>query len=381
MVSVAALSQNVATGLLFGTFGTILFALEERFAADRGQSSLTISLAVVSLSLTAAWLGTRMGRVSLRTAMVMGAALGGSGFALLIVSSQLWQLWAIYLLLLGPGAGLMGVLAANTLAAQWTPEAKRGRALGWVNAPLIVTLAPLASEAIMKTWGLNALFGLLALVQLAMIPILLRVREASQTPVATTEGDGLAGMLTPLLFSLVMIVGIITGGGLLKLSNMLPLVTAQGHSFSAANLLLAISGFTGIIGSLLFGWLADRFNPARALALNAGLQAMSWTILLVPVAYPLLVLDAVVVGMCGGGLQAVIGALLGRLYGQNDFARIFGALSLLTLPFLFAIPWLAGVLFVSSGGYLLPIALQIAGFVVAGIGALTLGRWETQDQP
>ncbi len=378
MIVIAAIVQNVTTGLLFGSFGTMLYALEDRFGADRGQSSLTLSLAVVSLSLVAAWLGTRIGRQALRPLMLAGSMLSAAGFAALTQVSTTWQLWAVYLLLLGPGAGLAGVLATNALASAWAPDGLRGRALGWVNAPLLVTIAPLAAVFVLQRFGLDTLFACLAVCHLAMLPLIALIREPqwTQGQAANDDRRGKSAGSVWLLLGLVFVIGVISGGGLLKMSHLIPLVTAQGHSFEQANMLLAVSGGAGIAGSLVFGWLCDRIGPGVSLAINAILQACMWFILLVPVHYALLVFDAVVVGICGGGLQTVVATLLVRIYGEAAFGRIFGLLSLLTLPFLFGLPWVAGVLYVQSGGYLLPIALQIAGFVLAGVGAVLIARHE-----
>ncbi len=378
IVMIAGLAQNVATGLLFGSFGTILFAIEDRFQADRGQSTLTMSLAVVTISLVAAWLGTRIGRQPLKPLMMAGSVLSALGFLLLIFATSLWQLWAIYLLLLGPGAGLAGVLAANALVSGWCPPETRGRALGWVNAPILVTATPLICEVMLKHGGLDGVFAMLAVTHVAMLPLLLMVQEAA--PETSENATGAGPRATSLLgwgfAGLVFVIGTISGGGLLKVSHLIPLVTGQGHSFGQANLLMSISGLTGIVGSLLFGALSDRMGGARALALNAVLQALSWVILLSPVSYGLLVIDAIVVGLCGGGLQATIGALLGRLYGQQNFARAYGLMSLLTLPFLFGLPWIAGMLYVRTGGYHLPISLQIGAFLLAALGAAFFARPE-----
>lgn len=372
MVVLAAIIQNLSTGLLFGTFGTLLFAIESGFGADRGQSTLALSLSLVSLSLTAAWLGTRVGRQSLRPLMALGSVLCAAGFGTLAVADSVWALWGAFLFLLGPGCGLAGVLATNTLAAAWSTTQARGRALGWVNAPIFVTIAPLACAWLLARYDLSIVFLVLGAVHILMLPLYAMVREPVVALTSHTPADEPARLFSPLLLLLVVVIGVISGGGMLKLSHMLPLVTAQGHSFDQANLLLSISGGSGILGSMLLGWLADRIGAARTLAINGALQGLSWMILLVPVPYPLLVLDAVMVGMCGGGLQATLGTLFSRIYGPKAFARVYGLLSLLTLPFLFGIPWIAGVLFVSSGGYFLPIALQIGGFFLAALGALAI---------
>jgi MFS family permease len=381
MALLATLAQNLATGLLFGSFGTMMFALESRFGADRSQSSAAISLAVVSLSLTAAWLGTRIGKLPLRLLMSLGATMGSLGFLLLAYATTVSQLWLVYGLLLGPGAGLSGVLASNALAAMWTPSEKLGRTLGWVNAPLAVTIMPLICEHLLKTIGLHGLLIGLAAAQASLLVALTWVKE----PAADFDADAhyqkpRSRLNLGLLLTVVLIVGIVSGGGLLKLSHMLPLVTGHGYSFSQANLLLSISGLAGIGGSLILGWISDRIGPSRALAVNALLQGLSWIILLVPSAYGLLIVDAVVVGICGGGLQAIIGALLTDLFGESSFSRVYGYVSLLTLPFLFGVPWLAGYLFVRSGSYTLPISLQIGAFFCAAIGGLFLAFRETRTK-
>lgn len=385
MITVAVLAQNVTTGVLFGSFGTMLFALEEKFGADRGESALTLSLAVVSLSLTAAWMGSRLAQHSLRPLMLVGGLLSATGFALLTLATEKWQLWSIYLLLLGPGAGLAGVLASNTLTTQWSGDALRGRALGWVNAPFMVTIMPLATAAIIQRFGLQALFLFLAAIHIAMLPVLWTIREnRNQTPDDHaarhfTPAATAAAISIPLLALVIIVDGIVTGGGLMKQSHLIPLVTAQGYSFDQANLLLAITGATGILGSLALGWLTDRIGACNALAVNALIQAVVWTILLYRVPYSLLVVDAVIVGMCGGGLQAIKSAMVSLLFGKENFAKVFGILSLFTLPFLFGVPWLTGVLFVKSGGYGLPVLLQVVGFGLAALGAFRLSRHERRS--
>ena len=47
MVAIAAVTQNVAVGLTFGSFGTLVLAIEERFATTRTLSALGISLVIL----------------------------------------------------------------------------------------------------------------------------------------------------------------------------------------------------------------------------------------------------------------------------------------------------------------------------------------------
>lgn len=123
--------------------------------------------------------------------------------------------------------------------------------------------------------------------------------------------------------------------------------------------------------------LADRIGPARALIVNALVQAAAWLILLSPVGFWLLMVDAVAVGACAAGFGAALGVLITRLFGAANFGRVYGAISFLVLPFLFGVSPLAGVLYQQTGSYSLPVGIQIGGFLLA---ALLLGAIRVKSE-
>ena len=90
-------------------------------------------------------------------------------------------------------------------------------------------------------------------------------------------------------------------------------------------------------------------GPGQALALNCLVQGIVWFIFLQPVGYSLLVLDAIIVGACGGGIAAAQGVLLTRLFGIRNFARAMGLVTLFTVPFTFGISPLASRLYFPVG--------------------------------
>lgn len=375
-VALATVAQNVATGLVFGSFGTLVLAIEHDYGASRSQSSLALSLAVLSLSLTAMVMGRWIDRADLRRLMMLGAVLDAAGFLAAALSRTPPALLAAYGLLIGPGTALLGVLPSMTLATRSVPERLRGRALGLVNMPLAVMLVPLAIAPLLPAWGSRGTFVALAGCAVMLLPVLLLVRSG---PVAVrqdvTPGVGIAPILRrPAFWVLTLAVGLVVGAGTMKLAHFIPLLMGQGRSFNEANLLLALSGGTGLIGSLLFGLLADRIGGVRALALNAGVQAVVWTIFLAPVTMPILVLDAIVVGACGGGVQAAFGAAVARLFGPRAFGRAFSLFQLSTLPFLFGMTPLASILYQGTGSYHLPMIVTIAGLALAGVSCLLLAR-------
>lgn len=376
-VALAALAQNVATGFTFGSFGSMVLAIERDYHASRAQSSLAISLAVVSLSLCGMAAGRVIHRVALRGLMIAGALLGAAGFAVCALARGPGELLAAYALLIGPGAALLGVLPSMTLATRWAPADRRGLAMGLVNLPLLVMIVPLVLGPWLARHGPRSAYAGLAIGLLVLVPVLLAVRGGgSAAPVALTRRPRVA--TDPRFWALTLAIGILTGAGTMKLAHFVPLLTGQGRSFAEANLLLALSGGAGLAGSLLFGRLTDRIGALPALALNAAVQALVWTIFLAPVTLPVLVFDAVVVGACGGGVQAAFGTAVANTYGAGAFGRTFGLFQLSTLPFLFGMTPLVSMLYEHSGSYVLPMECAVGSLVLA---ALVFGALARTNRP
>lgn len=392
MVAIATLTQNAAVGLTFGAYGTMVLAIEERFATTRTLSALGISLTVLILSLGAPLVTWLLRRVSIRTMMIAGALLAATGYLLLPLAGGIVTFLAIFGLLVSPGVLLLGVLPSNILASNWFHKAQ-GRALGFVTMPVFVMIVPLLASWTITHHGVNALLIGLGLAHLAVLPALIfvidRPEMAGQLPfgfegAAPVRADGHAGaslLASPLFWLATVGIGIAVGGGVLKAAHLVPLVMGQGLSFEEASFLFALSGGTGILGAMAFGWLADRFGPGNALALNCLTQAAVWFIFLQPVDYWLLIGDAVIVGACGGGLAAAQGVFIQRLFGAANFARTMGLMTLLTAPFTFGITPAASYLFDLTGSYGLPIAIQIGAFALAAVLFLAIQRQMSRTRP
>lgn len=372
-IGIATLTQNFATGLAFGSFGTLVLAIEQEYAASRAQSSLAISLLVITLSITASLLGRILETVSIRKVAVAGAILAACGFGLASVVRQAWQLLAVYTLILGPATAMLGVLPSMTHATRWSSEHQRGLALGIVNMPVMVMIVPLAIAPVLLHDGIRYVLRLLAVADLCLVPFLLlmmrdaNVEERDALEPGDVSVDGRHILRSPVFWILIAGQGILAGAGTMKLAHFIPLLTEQGRSFDEANFLLAVSGGAGLLGSFAFGALADRIGGAKALILNAVCQAGMWTIFLAPVSFPILLADAVVVGACGGGIQAAFGVILATVFGQKHFSRALGMASLFTLPFLFGLTPAASLLYEATGSYHLPMALMMGGFLVAAV--------------
>jgi MFS family permease len=381
--------QNLAIGVTYGGIGISLLAIQNQFGTNRATASMALSMILASVVLAAPILGILYGRISIRRSIILGGLLTSAGYALLTIVHGVPAMLACYGLLVGPGVAISGYMPCNVLVMQWF-VAKPGRAVGVVNLPILITFFPLVGTFLLQRYGLDALYISMACLSFLIVPAALCIidkpADVGQRPRGWEAQDeerkrGLQPAALRMadivmrgdFWILVVAFGIITGSATMKLSHLVPLLVEQGHAASEGSFLLSVSGAAGILGSLLFGYLADRFGGAFMLMINAILQCAMWFVFLLPVNMALLTMDAFVIGACGTGMSSCQGVLLTHRYGSSNYGRVLGAMSLATLPFLVGIGPLAGFLHDKTGTYSLAITLLIvaSGIVAAMLGAFT----------
>ncbi|WP_336951354.1 MFS transporter [Sphingobium aromaticivastans] len=395
MTLIGFASFNVGTGLCYGTFGALVLHLEELFDADRAAMGMALSLVALLHGLTAPIIGMLIPRTGVRPLMISGAVLASLGFALLPFAGDSLKMLSIYGLLIGPGTALMGPLPVLTLVSNWYARGQ-GRMIGFAMMPVVVTISPMATVWLLTLLGVQGVLLAAAVAVAAVIPFQLLIVErpvqvhlrsvgAEQernagvphpTPARTLNFHQL--WRNPHFIMMATAAGVVAGAGVAKSAHLVPILIEQGWALDHAALLLAISGATGVLGSLLFGMIADRWSGATALATGAFVQTVVWLILILPTSFPLLIADAVIIGMCGGGLMSAKAVLVSRLFGRENFPFVAGISSLTAVPFLFLLSPLAGFLRQQSGDYDLPLLVIIGLLALAGLMNLALVRVETR---
>jgi MFS family permease len=386
MTFLAWLAQNMAIGLTFGVYGTLITSFEHIYGVNRSVSTLGISLVLLAFALVGPVAGSLLHRISIKTAMITGACLSAAGYALVSSVSSMTSVLLCYGLLIGPGAALLGGMLPSALVSNWF-ETGRGRALGIVNMPLLVAIAPLASSWILKQWGLSAVFIVLAILMLCLIPILFliidhpdkkgllpvgsQVRESGSAEHPKHALIGYRSLVRrPIYWGIVLLGCIMAAGGTVMSIHIVPMAVGLGIDPANAALLLASIGGLGILGSPLFGMITDRFGGIAALSLNAMLQALLWSVLLAQPSFPVLLLVSCGLGLTAGGMIASLSSTFSEYFGTANFGRAYGLFALCSLPFTVGALVLAGYLFSTQGSYQSPLGGQIVAFVlVATIGA------------
>jgi MFS family permease len=360
---IAFLNQGISIACVWGSFSVLLLAVSTRLGVSRELSALAVPAVNLASSALAPVAGALAARYSLRLIMLTGALLGAAGFLLLAFSTNYILYLAAYGLLLGPGMSVGSVLPA-TLVTRWY-AANRGRALGFVNAPVVIVLVPFASTWALQRYGIQATYLMLA--GLSLLTIIVNVFIIDHPPGAAIlpsphAGDATGKIEPPSLsiaqllrmpkFWAVAICYPAASAGLVFLAALLvPLARSWGFSATLAASLLSIQCAAAVAGTILFGWLADRLGSARTLAVLLLDGTILW--LLLPL-HPPFILTAIIIGLIGAhsvGALPAVGVALSEYFGQQNFSKAFGLVVLINLPFsVLAVPAVS-LVFERTGSY------------------------------
>ena len=383
MAGIAALAQNVGVGLMFGSFGVLLAPVEKAMEVGRDVSVLGMPLVMIGMSLLGPVVGGLSTRFTIRSLMILGALLTAAGYLALSFATTIALNLAAYALLIGPGFVFLSVVLPSALTARWF-VAGRGRALGIVNMPIFVMLTPLVVTALLAHGGLALAYRAMALVALALVPILWFIVEHPPTASEAEPGDAPAqpdhGLSTAALatsatyWKMTIAAAAIATGGTIISTHIVPLAMGWGVASGQAALLVTIMAGAGMAGSLAFGWLADRVGGGRALMINCVSQILLWGLLLLQPGYALLAILIALIGVCGAGLVAAFGTALAEHFGPASFGRAYGFSNLVNLPFIAGGAPLAGLIFVRTGSYAAALMGQMGFFLFAALLVASVRR-------
>ena len=344
-----------------------------------GQSLITSTNGLI-----APFLGRAVDRGSMRAIMTLGACLLAAGFFVIARVESLPSFYLVLATLVALGAALLGGLTTSTLVANWFVR-RRGTALGIATMGISlsgVVMAPAATALIAAvgwrraflTYGLLTLVIVLPAVRLFVVdrPEDMDLLPDGDTRLdATVDDSGSAS--GPMWHALaersfwviatVIALNFCANGAIL--THIIPHAVDLGNSPTrAARVLSAIAAF-GVLGKVIFGWIADRLEPRVALWLSSGLQAVATVGLLWAERYAALLTVAVVFGLGMGGLVPLWGALVGSVYPRRAFGRVMGLMSPVMLPLQATGVPLAGWIFDRWGSYLPAFRLFVALYLLS----------------
>lgn len=378
---IAGISHNMVIGCLMGSFSVMLASVEQRLQVTREMSTAAGPLVILGSAILASIVGELMARHSLRWLMFVGACLSVLGYLVLAFTTSYPVYLGAYLLLFGPSMAIAGSVGPATLVTRWFSR-NRGLALGLVHLSIVVAIMPLLSNWVLENYGAQVTYLMLAvLVGVSLVPATLAIRDyppGSSVAHVLTPAGRLPDTLTvrqivrrPAFWALAMASGLVIASIMVLTFNMIQLAESLGISRDRGALLQAVMAFSGMAGSVIFGWIADRLGGARGLALVAFNSAVLFALLLLDLPFAALAVVIGLFGLHGAGMIPNLSRALAHSLGQGSFSRAFGLATACGVPFTVIAVMATAAVYTRTGSYTPAIMGLAVCLAVAALFAFT----------
>ena len=282
------------------TPAVLIVPLEHEFGWSRAAISSAISVNLLLYGLIGPFAAGFINRYGPRRVMAAAALIIGCGALATIVMKQLWQLVALWGVLVGIGTGIVALVLGASVVQRWF-YLHRGLALGLLTASSAtgqLLFLPLLAQ-IVVTSGWRPAVITMAAVSLSLAPVaLLMMRDRPQDkgvqplglsdpqplPAAPPAGNPFVAAVSALhtasrsrefwiLAGSFFICGASTNG--LIGTHLIPACMDHAIPEVQAAGLLAMMGIFDLVGTTGSGWLSDRFDNRLLLCAYYGLRGLS----------------------------------------------------------------------------------------------------------
>ncbi len=294
---------HLATDFANGALPALLPFLKEKFALSYTLVGALVLASQASSSLIQPLFGLWSDRRGAMWLLPVGVALAGVGIGL---AADAPSYWLAVVLVLASGVGVAAFHPEGSKFAGYVSGRKRASGMSWfsIGGNLGYALGPIATTAVVASLGLRGGFLLAVPSLLAAVAIVAwtpYLRGFAPEPEAAHTG---AGVDDPRAMKLLLGVIALRSVAWFGLITFVPLwEVSQGHSKSYGNHLLALMLFSGGIGTLALGPLADHFG--RRPVLLSSVVATG----------PLVLVFVLVGGVPGAIALALVGACVVGTFG------------------------------------------------------------------
>jgi MFS family permease len=331
---------------LRAVFGVFIKPMEATFGWDRAALSGAAAISLLLLGAAGPIVGWLADQWGPRRVIFVSAILLGLGAMLSSRVSALWQIYITCGVLMGLGAGGVGMSTGAALAARWF-EARRGLVMGLVGGAMSagqLVIVPLAVWFTLSYgWRQSFLYlGVLLLVITLPLTLLfirddpaqkgLKAYGAGQAaragePKAPPEGrtrvaDAMQVPAFWLLAGTFFICGYTSNG--LVLTHLVPHAAEHGFSEMHAAQALGVMGAMNILGTVASGFICDRFGRKGPLAFYYGVRGLSLLFLLYVWNVPSLHIFAAIFGLNYISTVPPTTTLTANIFGRYSVGALSG---------------------------------------------------------
>jgi MFS family permease len=300
MVGVTFLAALISAGSV-GAPGVFIVPLQREFGWSTAEISSALSIRFILFGLMAPFAAALLNRYGLRNVTLTAQLIVVSALVASLAMTKVWQLVLLWGVVIGIGTGMTALVLGATIATRWFAT-RRGLVVGIMTASVatgqLVFLPLLASLTERFGWriGLGCMCVMLCVSAFAVLMVMCdRPSDVGLRPFGDTgsaplpappanAGPIVAAALgtlrevskSPVFWALFMtfaICGASTNG--LVQVHLIPMCMDFGIPQVQAASLLAAMGVFDFFGTIMSGWLSDRFDNRWLLFWYYGLRGLS----------------------------------------------------------------------------------------------------------
>ena len=300
MVAVTFLSALISAGTV-GAPGVFIVPLQKEFGWTTAEISSALSIRFILFGLMAPFAAALMNRYGLRNVTLTAQLVVITGLVGSLFMTKVWQLMLLWGVVIGIGTGMTALVLGATIATRWF-VARRGLVVGIMTASVatgqLVFLPALAAITEQVGWrvALSLVCVMLAIAAFAVLMLMRdRPSDVGQRPFGDEGTEPLPapppntapiaavalGTLRDvskepvfwILFATFFVCGASTNG--LVQVHLIPMCLDFGIPQVQAAGLLAAMGIFDFFGTIISGWLSDRYDNRWLLFWYYGLRGLS----------------------------------------------------------------------------------------------------------
>ena len=300
MVGVTFFTALISAGTV-GAPGVFIVPLQKEFGWSAAEISSALSIRFILFGLMAPFAAALLNRYGLRNMSLLSLTIVASALIASLFMTQVWHLMLLWGVVIGLGTGMTALVLGATISARWF-VARRGLVVGILTASVatgqLVFLPLLATLTEHYGWR-NALALICVMLGVAAFAVAMIMRDRPSDLGLRPYGDeGTEPIVSPppsnapimaaalgtlrdasktkvfwILFGTFFICGASTNG--LIQVHLIPMCFDYGIPQVQAASLLAAMGIFDFVGTIVSGWLSDRYDNRWLLFWYYGLRGLS----------------------------------------------------------------------------------------------------------
>jgi sugar phosphate permease len=300
MVGVTFLAALISAGTV-GAPGVFIVPLQREFGWTTAEISSALSIRFILFGLMAPFAAALLNRYGLRNVTLAAQLIVVSALVASLAMTHVWQLMLLWGVVIGIGTGMTALVLGATIATRWF-VARRGLVVGIMTASVAtgqLLFLPLLASLTERLGWRTALALVCVVLGISALAVLMLMRDRPSDLGLRPFGDAgteplpapppntapiLAAALGTLrdvskspvfwaLFATFFICGASTNG--LVQVHLIPMCLDFGIPQVQAASLLAAMGVFDFFGTIVSGWLSDRYDNRWLLFWYYGLRGLS----------------------------------------------------------------------------------------------------------